>query len=119
MRITESQLRRIIRQERTRLTEVRGGAGTGSKLLEFARAYAGLGAQVTAQVDDVVGAFLAANGDPSDDTFVDTAMGVNPAAIRAAVDALGPLLESSMGELGDEADAVMGALYEAEALAGG
>ena len=109
MRITESQLRRIIRQERTKLTEALGVAETsGSMLIDFAEAYAALGGAVRDQVAAVVEAYLSSNGDPEDPIFQDAVDAQNPAALQMAHERLKGFLLG--GDLGDEGDAVGDAL---------
>ena len=116
MRITEGQLRRIIRQERARLNESYVMGGTGSTLLDFAKAYSSLGRAVSEQVDEVVKAYIEGNGDPNDAVFQDAVYSVNPNAIAMALEKLSSIL--SRGDLGDEADYVLEAL-DAAAHAGG
>lgn len=116
MRITESQLRRIIRQERARINESYASEGTGSTLLDFAHAYASLGRAVSEQVESVVSAHINSNGDVNDVVFQDAVYGVNPNAMAMALEKLGPILRR--GYLGDEGDYILEAL-DAAAHAGG
>lgn len=110
MKITESGLRRIIRQERARLAEASfGSAGTsGSILIDFAEAYASLGGAVREQVAAVVTAYVDSNGDPEDPIFQDVVASQNPDALQMAHSRLKGLLLD--GDLGDEGDAVREAL---------
>jgi hypothetical protein len=108
MRITESQLRQIIRQERARLNESYMSEGTGSTLIDFAQAYASLGRAVSDQVDKVVSAHINSNGDVNDEAFLDAVYSVNPNAIDMALEKLGSILRR--GYLGDEGDYILEAL---------
>ena len=116
MRITEAQLRRIIREERTRLSETYVLGGTGSTLIDFAQAYSSLGRAVSEQVDEVVKAYINGNGDVNDLEFQDAVYNVNPSAIAMALDKLSPIL--SRGDLGDEADYILEALDAAAHVSG-
>lgn len=112
MRITESQLRRIIRQERTKLTEARfGGKTSGSLLIDFAEEYATLVSAVRDQVAAVVEAYLSTNGDPEDPIFLDAVNAQNPTDLQMAHERLKGFLLA--GDLGDEGDAVIAALDHA------
>ena len=97
MKITKRQLRRIIKEEKTRLLKEKwGGMGeesSGSALIHFAKAYAKLGPQVQEQVEAVVSAYF--NNFPeagfvsheeimANPDFEDVAMQQNPAAIEMA-----------------------------------
>ena len=108
MRITEGQLRRIIRQERARLNESYSMGGSGSTLIDFAQAYASLGQTVSDQVDKVVKAYIEGNGDPNDVVFQDAVYSVNPVAIDMALEKLSFILRR--GGLGDEGDYILEAL---------
>ena len=102
MKITKRQLRRIIKEEKTRLLKEKwGGMGdesSGSALIHFAKAYAKLGPQVQEQVEALVSAYFnifPAQGFVSqkeiyaNPEFEDVAMQQNPAIIEAALSALG------------------------------
>ena len=102
MKITKRQLKRIIKEEKTRLLKEKwGGMGeepSGSALIHFAKAYAKLGPQVQEQVEALVSAYFnnfPATGFVSHEEimanpdFEDVAMQQNPAAIEAALSALG------------------------------
>ena len=116
MRITEAQLRRIIREERTRLSETYVLGGTGSTLIDFAQAYASLGRAVSEQVDEVVKAYIEGNGDVNDEGFLDAVYGVNPSAIAMAYEKLAPILRRV--DLSDEGAYVLEALDAAAHVAG-
>ena len=102
MKITKRQLKRIIKEEKTKLLKEKwGGMGeesSGSALIHFAKAYASLGPQVQEQMEAVVSAYFnnfPAQGFVSHEEimanpdFEDVAMQQNPAAIEAALSALG------------------------------
>ena len=92
MRIGKRQLRRIIREEKTKLHESWGGPeDTGSDMLEFARAYASLGSAVQEQVNAVVHAYVQFG---SDAEFEDIVSRQNPAAIDMARMKLGRFLDA-------------------------
>ncbi len=111
MRITKRQLRRIIKEARVRLLKEYGEVETGSPLIDFAKAYAGLGGAVQEQVDAVVGAYINGGG-PQSEGFQDVVYEQNPNAIDAAMDKIGRLL--SRGDLGDEGGMVLEALQAAQ-----
>jgi hypothetical protein len=97
MKITKRQLRRIIKEEKTRLLKEKwGGMGeesSGSALIHFAKAYANLGPQVQEQVEAIVSAYFNIFPDKgfvsqeeiyANPEFEDVAMQQNPAAIEMA-----------------------------------
>ena len=98
MKITKRQLKRIIKEEKTKLLKEKwGGIGdesSGSALIHFAKAYAKLGPQVQEQVEAVVSAYFnnfPAQGFVSHEeimanpNFEDVAWQQNPGAIEAAI----------------------------------
>ena len=102
MKITKKQLKRIIKEEKaTLLKEKWGGMGdesSGSALIHFAKAYASMGRQVQEQVEAITSAyfrlfpaqgFVAQEEIYANPEFEDVAMQQNPAAIEAALSALG------------------------------
>ena len=91
-RITKRQLIRIIREEKRRLLNEMWGESveTGLPLIEFARAYSGMGGAVQDQVDSVVAAYVNGGG-PDSETFRETVYEQNPNAIDMAMDRLGHL----------------------------
>jgi hypothetical protein len=102
MKITKKQLKKIIKEEKTRLLKEKwGGMGeesSGSALIHFAKAYANLGPQVQEQVEAIVSAYFnipgAESGFMSEEElmatpeFEDVAMQQNPAAIETAIKVL-------------------------------
>ena len=93
MKVTKRQLKRIIKEERTRLLKEMWGESvdTGSPLIEFARAYMGLGDAVASQVDSVVEAYNNSGG-LGDQRFKEAVYEQNPNAIDLAMDRLGRAL---------------------------
>jgi len=114
MRITKRQLRRIIKEEKaTLLKEQWGNSESSSPLIQFAQAWAGLGGAVQEQVSSVVEAYHNSGG-IGDQRFSQAVYDQNPNAIDMAMQRLGPALR--LGELGDEGDAILEALTEAQDL---
>ena len=115
MKVTKRQLKRIIREEKSRLfneQNVWARGESASALLSFGRAYAGLGAAVQEQTDAIVEAYLAGGAreyDP-DQHFLEAVYEQNPNAIETAYNAL----REPLRILGDEnAGDVLDALEEA------
>jgi Ribonuclease G/E len=112
MKITKRQLKRIIKEEKQKLLKEWGQeVETGSPLIDFARAYSGLGDAVTEQVDAVVGAYINGGGSTSEE-FENTVYEQNGAAIDMAMDKIGRVLH--YGDLGDEGMMVLEALEAAQ-----
>ena len=118
MKVTKRQLKRIIREEKSRLVNEQGVWARGesaSALLSFGKAYAGLGAAVQEQTDASVEAYLELDVSGSfdaeaDQHFLEAVYEQNPNAIETAYNTLrGPL--QSLG--GIDASDVIGALDEA------
>ena len=106
MKITKRQLRRIIKEEKQGLLREFGPRGTdgASPLIDFAHSYAGLGAAVQEQVEQVVSAYV--NSGPTSPDFEDAITNVNPAALDMAIQRL-----ARPGRmLGGEAEDVLNAL---------
>lgn len=93
MKISKRQLRRIIKEEKTKLLNEQWGDGidTGSEILSFAKAYSGLGGAVQEQVDQVVAAYYNSGGSESQD-FMEVVYEQNPNAISMAYDRLDRIL---------------------------
>ena len=110
MKITKRQLRRIIKEERKKILNEMWGESveTGSDLIDFAKAYAGLGGAVQEQVDAVVGAYNNSGGGSQD--FAETVYEQNPNAIQMAYGKLGRVLGMMDG---DDALMISEALQEA------
>jgi len=85
MKIKKSQLRRIIKEEKQKLLNEFGPAGTdgASPLLDFAHAYANLGGQVQEQVEQVVIAHI--NHGAESDEFQDAVYRQSSGGIRHAL----------------------------------
>lgn len=92
MKITKRQLRQIIKEEKTKLLNEQWGdrPETGSDLIEFAKAYGGLGDAVQSQVDEIVAAYN--NSAPGSEEFMEVVYQQNPNAIQMAYDKLGRVL---------------------------
>ena len=113
MKVTKRQLKRIIREEKSRLfneQNVWAREESASALLSFARAYSGIGAAVQEQTDAVVAAYLDGGSYDPDAEFRDVVYEQNPNAIEAAYNTL----REPLRILGDEnAGDVLDALEEA------
>ena len=92
MKITKRQLRRIIKEEKAKVLKEQWGSRpeTGSDLIEFAKAYAGLGDAVQSQLDEIVAAYN--NSAPGSEEFLEVVYEQNPNAIMMAYDKLGRVL---------------------------
>ena len=114
MKITKRQLRSLIKEETSKVLKEQWGdrAETGSTLIEFAKAYSGLGGAVQEQVDAVVAAYFNRGG-PDSQEFRETVYEQNPNALDMAMDKLGSLLRSSGSEEGED---ILEALEAAKAL---
>jgi hypothetical protein len=107
VRISKKHLQRIINEEKTKLLEEQWGSEveTGSDLIDFAKAYAGLGNAVQEQVDRVIASYFSGGG-PDSAQFEDTVYEQNPNAIRMAIDRL----VRPGRNLGGEAEDILNAL---------
>ena len=92
MKISKRQLRRIIKEEKARVLKEQWGSRpeTGSGLIEFAKAYAGLGDAVQSQLDEIVAVYN--NSAPGSEEFMEVVYEQNPNAIMMAYDKLGRIL---------------------------
>ena len=108
-------IRRAVQSQRRSgvLSEMWGDSiETGSNLIEFGRAYSGLGNAVQDQVDAIVGAFINGGG-PGSEAFMEVVYEQNPNAVDVAMRRLaGPLRYLD----NPEADDILQALEEAEAI---
>ena len=112
MKITKRQLKRIIKEEKaTLLQEMWGGVDSGSPLIDFAQAWAGLGGAVQEQVSEIMAAYYNSGG-IGDQRFNEAVYDQNPNAIDMAMERLGEVLRYA--DLGDEADAILEALEHAQ-----
>jgi len=110
----KSTLQSIIKEETIRSLNESWGeeVETGSSLLEFARAYAGLGDAVIQQVDQIVSAWNTAG--PEHEMFADAVYDCNPNAIDLAIERLGHKLSRIQGC--DEAEDILAALQKAQEM---
>ena len=108
MKITKRQLRQIIKEEKRKLLSEMWGESieTGSDLIEFAKAYSGLGEAVSSQVDAIVAAYNNGGHSPEYEVVYEQ----NPNAIKRAYDKLSRILNMMEGE---EAMVISEALEEA------
>ena len=115
MKITKRQLRRIIKEEKQRLLSEFYGDNieTGSDLIDFAQAYAGLGNAVQEQVNVVVAEYINGGG-PGSDRFQNVVYEQNPNAIDMAMDKLGRVLRYK--GLGEEGEFILEALEDAQKI---
>ena len=113
MKITKSKLQQIIREELNLINESPGMAiETGSELIDFAKAYASLGAAVQEQVDQIVSAYY--NNGLYSDGFKEAAYEVNPNALDLAMERLARPLRMMDGAT--EAEEILIVIEEAQSL---
>ena len=118
MKITKRQLRRIIKEEKTKiLKEQRSGAGadfeTGSILVEFAQQYAALGSAIQEQLNEVIKVYLVDGGFPEE--LEDAIMQQNPAALEGGVRQLRRTVSQMASEGYEEAEDLMNLFEEIDA----
>lgn len=113
MKITKTQLKKLIKEEMIRESESFGTfpSDTGSELLDFARSYGSLGAAVQEQVNEIVAAYY--NGGKGSDTFNEAVYEANPNAISLAFERLARPLRVLEGE---ESDDILEALEMAQKI---
>ena len=114
MKITKRQLKRIIKEEKSKLIKEQGGWGesveTGSAIVDFGNAWCGLGGAVQEQVGSLLSAYF--NASTSGD-FEEAVYEQNPNAIDMAMQRLaGPL--QMMGS--DESEEILDALKDAQKI---
>ena len=114
MKVTKRQLRRIIKEEKASLIKEQWGqVDSGSPLIDFAQAWAGLGGAVQDQVSAIMEAYHNSGG-VGDQRFNEAVYDQNPNAIDMAMDRLGRVLR--YGDLGGAGDVILEALEEAQDL---
>jgi hypothetical protein len=110
LKVTENKLRQIIR---SRVLSEQGGWGegieTGSPLIDFARAWSGLGNAVQEQVEAVIAAYNLGGG-PNSREFEDVVYEQNPNAIDMAQQRLMHVAR----DVGGEGEDIIDALNEAQ-----
>ena len=112
MKITQKQLRRIIREERSRLLSEQGGFGPDNMamvLIEFAKAWSSMGGAVQEQVEAII---EASEGEPEE--FEEVVYQQNPNAIDMALRQL-----ENKGENLEGMDDLMDTLWTAQEIASG
>jgi len=111
MRITKTQLRRIIKEEKRKLLHEQAGQDVdpGNHLVSFAKAWSGLGASVQEQV---IAILIEWNEGAHEPDWAETVYEQNPAAIDMAQQKLGPFLS----DLGEEGETLADALEEAQKI---
>ena len=117
MKITKRQLRRIIKEEKQRILHEAWGESveTGSELIEFARAYSGLGHAVSSQVDSIVAAFINGGG-PGSNAFLDVVYEQNPNAIDMVEQRLSSTLRRLAQEGSEDAESLLDVIEEAQKI---
>jgi hypothetical protein len=113
VKITKRQLRRIIKEEKAQLISEARNTGGAAPLIDFAAAYAGLGAAVQEQLIAIVEAMIQF-GENSPD-FEEAVFSQNPNAIQMAQDALRSSL-TTLGRSSPDAEDILLALESAEAV---
>ena len=110
LKVTENKLRQMIRREKNRVLYEQGGwdVETGSALVDFAQAWAGLGGAVQEQVVAILAAWNDGGHEPD---WSDAVYAQNPNAIDMAQRNLGPFLR----DLGEDGEYIADALEEAQA----
>ena len=113
MRITRNQLRRIIKEEKTKLLKEMWGSEieTGSSLLDFAHAWSGLGSVIQEQILALANAYILQGGHEPE--WGETVRSQNAAAIERAQEKLRQPLTRLRQEGLDEAEYVLDMLNEA------
>lgn len=113
MKITKRQLRRIIKEERQKILKEQWGdsAETGSDLVNFAKAYSGLGAAVQQQVESICNAWFVQGGHEPE--WTEVVIEQNPNAIDIAEQKLTPGLRFLAREGVEEAESMLGMFEEA------
>ena len=109
MKITKRQLKRIIKEERSKLLrEYYGGDSSSNILINFSQAYSALGSAIQEQVVSVVEAYAAGDHDLNSPEFEEVVYQQNPNALDRALQHLG--MAAELGQQGaDILDALEGA----------
>jgi len=115
MRITKRQLKRIIKEERTKLLKEWGDSvETGSDLIDFAKAYSGLGSAVQQQFDALANEWNI-NGAHSPD-WEEAVYEQNPNAIDMVEQRLTSALKRLAQEGSEDAEALLSIIEEAQKI---
>ena len=106
MKISKRQLKRIIKEERSKLLrEYYGGDSSSNALINFSQAYSALGGAIQEQVIAVVEAYAASDYDLNSPEFEEVVYQQNSNAIDRALEYLG-----IAGELGQDGAIILDAL---------
>jgi len=108
-RLTKSRLKRIIKEEKSKLIREMWGddVEVPNDLITFAKAYRSLGDAVASQVDDIVYGWVSGGVNGNNPEFMETVYETNPNAIDLALERLGRLyLDDSADQYGDVIDAL-------------
>ena len=116
MKITKRQLKRIIKEERARILKEQYGNSieTGSDLIEFAKAYAGLGSAVQQQVDVLANAYIIQGAHVGE--WDEVVYEQNPAAIDMAEQRLTPTLKRLADEGSEDAEYLLDMIEAAQEI---
>tara|TARA_B100000674_G_scaffold468415_1_gene454345 strand:+ start:167 stop:571 length:405 start_codon:yes stop_codon:yes gene_type:complete len=93
MKISKRQLRRIIKEEKQKILseQMNSSSKHGSSLIDFAKAYAGLGEMVQSQVEELSHEWLVQGAHVGE--WDEAVYEQNPAAIRTAASRMLPFLK--------------------------
>jgi hypothetical protein len=105
MKISKQQLKRIIKEERSKLLREYDGDNSSNILINFAQAYSALGGAIQDQVVSVVEAYVAGNHDLNSPEFEEVVYQQNPNALARALQHLG-----MAAELGQPGASILDAL---------
>ena len=116
MRITKKQLRRIIKEERSKLIREQWGESveTGSDLIDFAKAYAGLGGAVQEQFNALASEWN--NHGAHSPDWEEAVYEQNPNAIDMVEQRLTSILKRLAQEGSDDAEQLLYVIEEAQKI---
>ena len=115
MRITKRQLKRIIKEEKSKILNEQFGSmvETGSDLIEFAQAYSGLGNSVQEQFSVLVSAWT---NNPYPDEQEETVYEQNPNAIDMVEQRLTSVLRNLDQDGSEDAGVLLDVIEEAQKI---
>ena len=116
MKISKRQLKRIIKEEKSKLIKEQWGQSieTGSDLIEFAKAYAGLGGAVQEQFDALASAWI--QDGAHEPEWSEVVYEQNPNAIQMAADRLTSLLHRLSRAGNEDAGYLLDMLEDAQEI---